>query len=343
MGVTVADVARSAGVSTASVSRALSGADGVGAAVRERVIAVAEELGYRPNTVARSLRTSRTQTIGLIIPDVVNPFFGELALAVEDAAHRQGYSVILCNANEETRRQDRYVELVLARRVDGLLLTPVLADSPALHAAARQGVPMVFVDRTVAGLGTAVVRADGRAAISALVDHLVRLGHERIAVITGPRKSLTGRERLAAVGAALRAHSLSLRRDFVRVGNFQADSGRRAAAQFLDLDEPPTAVFAIDNLMALGAVQEFRRRGLKIGSDIAVAGFDDPPWFQLMEPPMTTVAQPVSRMGTLAVETLFKAIGGGRVRSQLLDCELLIRSSCGEDTAASEPGRAARH
>lgn len=342
MAVTVADVAREAGVSTASVSRALSGADGVSAAVRERVVAAAAALGYRPNTVARSLRTTRTQTIGLIVPDLVNPFFGELAWAIEEAAHQYGYSVILCNANEETERQDGYIELMLARRVDGLLLTPVLEESPALQAAERQGMPMVFVDRAVPSMAAPVVRADGRVAIAELVDHLVDLGHERIAVITGPRRTLTGRERLTAFRTAMRARSLDLPKELVRFGNFQADSGRRATAQLLDLAEPPTAVFAIDNLMALGALQELRGRGLRIGSDIAVAGFDDPPWFQLLDPPMTTVSQPVISMGALAVRMLVEAIDAGPAGSHLLDCELVVRASCGEtattpDTESAQP------
>lgn len=335
MAATVADVARRAGVSTATVSRALSGADGVSEAVRQRVIATARALGYRPNTVARSLRTTRTQTFGLIVPDVVNPFFSELAWAIEEAAHRYGYSVILCNANEETERQDEYIDLMLARRVDGLLVTPVLEESPALHTAARQGVPMVFVDRTVPSMDAPVVRADGTQAISHLVDHLVNLNHERIAVITGPRQTLTGRERLTAFQTAMRSHSLDLPEDLVRYGNFQADSGRRAAAELLDLPAPPTAVFAIDNLMALGALQEMRRRGLRIGSDIAVAGFDDPPWFQLLDPPLTTVSQPIGRMGTLAVELLVEAISAAPTHSHLLDCELVIRASCGEPTPST--------
>lgn len=339
MAVTVADVARRAGVSTASVSRALSGADGVSAAVRERVVAAAQALGYRPNTVARSLRTTRTQTIGLIVPDVVNPFFSELAWAVEEAAHRHGYSVILCNANEETARQDGYIDLMLARRVDGLLLTPVLEESSALRAVVRQGVPMVFVDRAVDSIEAPSVRADGSLAISQLVDHLVDLGHERIAVISGPPQTVTGRERLTAFRTAMRAHSLELPEELVRFGNFQADSGRRAAAELLDLDEPPTAVFAIDNLMALGVFQEMRRRGVRTGADMAVAGFDDPPWFQLLDPAMTTVSQPVTRMGVLAVETLIEAIGDGPAKSHLLDCELVIRASCGETAASSGAGR----
>jgi len=339
MAVTVADVARHAGVSTASVSRALSGADGVSAAVRERVTAAAQALGYRPNTVARSLRTTRTQTIGLIIPDVVNPFFSELAWAAEEAAHQHGYSVILCNANEETERQDGYIDLMLARRVDGLLLTPVLEESSALRAVARQGVPMVFVDRAVASMDVPVVRADGHAAISQLVDHLVKLGHERIAVISGPPQTVTGRERLTSFREAMRAHSLDLPEELVRFGNFQADSGRRAAAELLDLDEPPTAVFAIDNLMTLGVFQETRKRGLRIGADMAVAGFDDPPWFQLLDPPLTTVSQPVTRMGALAVDMLIEAIGAESVESHLLDCELVIRESCGETKALSGKGR----
>jgi LacI family transcriptional regulator len=193
-------------------------------------------------------------------------------------------------------------------------------------------VPIVFVDRAVDGMAAPVVRAEGSRAIAALVDHLVDLGHERIAVITGPRRSPTGRERLTAFRTAMRAHSLDLPRELVRFGNFQADSGRRAAAQLLDLDDPPTAVFAIDSPMAMGALQELRRRGLRIGSDIAVSGFDDPPWFQLLDPPMTTVSQPVSRMGALAAEMLVDAIGGGPAGSHLLDCELVVRASCGEAT-----------
>jgi LacI family transcriptional regulator len=140
----------------------------------------------------------------------------------------------------------------------------------------------------------------------------------------------------------MRARSLNLPRELVRVGNFQTESGRRAAAQLLDLDEPATAVFAIDNLMALGAVQEIRRRGLRIGTDIAVAAFDDPPWFQLTDPPLTTVSQPVSSMGAPAVDTLVEAIGARPARSHLLDCELVIRSSCGEAAIPQTTGGSPR-
>ena len=328
--VTIADVAKLAGVSTATVSRALSGADGVSAQVRKKVSETADRIGYRPNELARSLRTTRTRTLGLVVSDVVNPFFGELAVAIEEAAHASGFSVILCNTNEDTSRQDEYIQLLRARQIDGLLLTPALDESPALRAAALEGIPMVFVDRALPAVEVPVVRADGRRATKDLVDHLVGLGHERIAIISGPRQTLTGRERLDAFRARMRRHGLRVPRELIRVGNFQMRSGRVAAAELLDLDEPPTAVFAADNLMALGALHEIRRRGLRIGRDLALAGFDDPPWFQLLDPPMTTVAQPVKKLGELAVETLLQTVAGATASSHVLECSLIVRNSCGE-------------
>ncbi len=327
---TIADVAKLAGVSTATVSRALSGADGVSAQVRKKVSETADRIGYRPNELARSLRTTRTRTLGLVVSDVVNPFFGELALAIEEAAHASGFSVILCNTNEDTSRQDEYIELLRARQIDGLLLTPALDESPALRAAALEGIPMVFVDRALPAVHVPAVRADSRHATKDLVDHIVGLGHERIAIISGPRQTLTGRERLDAFRARMRRHGLSVPRELIRVGNFQMRSGQVAAAELLDLDEPPTAVFAADNLMALGALHEIRRRGLRIGQDLALAGFDDPPWFQLLDPPMTTVAQPVKELGELAVATLLQTVGGAQASSHVLECSLMVRNSCGE-------------
>lgn len=335
---TIADVARHAGVSTASVSRALSGRAGVSPAVRERVLRSATALSYRPNAIARSLRMDTTQTIGLIVSDVMNPFFGELAYAIEEEAHRQGLSIILCNANEDTARQDEYIDLLLGRRVDGLLLTPALRTSPALAAAAERGTPMVFVDRAVPGAAAPVVRADGSRATAELVEHLVRLGHERLAVIAGPQQTLTGRERLRAFRAAVRGHGLPLPRTRVCVGDFRMDSGRRAAARLLDLADPPSAVFVADNLMALGAVQEMRDRGVHIGRDVAIAAFDDPPWFRLLDPPLTAVSQPVTEMGTHAVRTLVDLRAGRPVSSLTLDCRLVVRASCGEgDSPAPRP------
>lgn len=328
---TVADVARQAGVSVASVSRTLAGHDGVSDDVRHRVLRAAELLQYRPNALARSLRTMRSHTLGLILSDVVNPFFGELASGAEEAAHERGFSVILCNANEDSARQDEYLELLLARRVDGLLLTPALTESAAVRSAVlEQRVPTVFVDRAVPGVPAPVVRADGRAATRALVEHLVGLGHDRIAIIAGPQVTLTGKERLTAFRTGMRAAGLPVPRELVRVGNFQLDSGRQATAQLLELAEPPSAIFAADNLMALGAIEQIRQHGLRIGRDIAVAGFDDPPWFRLLDPPMTTVSQPAAAIGRLAVQTLLDAIDGQPVDSHLLECELVVRASCGE-------------
>lgn len=328
--VTITDVARAAGVSTATVSRALSGPAAVSDGTRARVLASVQALGYRPNAIARSLRTDSTQTLGLVISDVLNPFFTELARAVEDEARRLGYSLILGNADEDVARQDTYIELLLNRRVDGLLVTPAVEESPMVGAAVRRGTPVVFIDRAADGVAAPVVRADGSRATAELVAHLVRLGHRRIAIIAGPERTLTGRERLAAFRAALREHRVALPRGYVRHGDFRLASGVRCAERLLDMADPPSAIFAADNLMALGALQAIRRRGARIPDDVALASFDDLAWFEVIEPPLTAIAQPTARIGATAVQQLVELASGRPARSQTFECRLIVRASCGE-------------
>lgn len=327
---TIADVARRAGVSTATVSRALSGREPVSEAVRERVVEAAASLGYRPNAIARSLRMEATQTLGLVISDVCNPFFTELARAVEDEAHAHGYSLILGNADEDPRRQSEYVGLLLDKRVDGLLLTPAVGTAKLVGEAAKRGTPIVFVDRAIDGYDIPVVRAEGSTATTELVDHLVALGHRRIALIAGPQEALPGRERLTAFRAALAAHHIAVPPEYLQVGDFQQASGERAAAVLLDLPEPPTAIFAADNLMTLGALKVFHQRGLAMPDDIALASFDDAPWFELMRPPITAIVQPTTQIAAAAVGALVDLVAGRPARSTTMPCRLITRASCGE-------------
>ena len=326
----IKDVAALAGVSVATVSRVMNGAARVSPQTRVRVMTAMDELGYRPNAVARSLRTDATKSLGLIIGDILNPFFTGLARAVEDEARVAGYTVVIGNADERAEQQDHYVRVLLEQRVDGLLISPAAEATPMVAAAAASGTPMVFVDRVVPGLDVPSVRAAGTAATRDFIRHVHDLGHRRIAFISGPDTLSTGRERTEAFVAAMAEFGLTVRPEYVRAGDFQAESGRAITAYFLDLAEPPELIFAGDNLMALGALQEFRARGLRIPQDVALGSFDDVPWFEHIDPPVTAIAQPVQQLGSHAVRTILDRIHGREVTPVVLQARLVARRSCGE-------------
>ncbi|MFE4664014.1 LacI family DNA-binding transcriptional regulator [Streptomyces sp. NPDC056716] len=325
----IKDVAAAAGVSVATVSRVLNDHSSVSADARTRVLAVVDTLGYRPNAVARSLRTDQTRTFGLVIPDVLNPYFTELARSVEEEARSLGYSVIIGNADERPEVQDHHVRTLLDRRIDGLLVAPTEGGSSLIADAVRGGTPMVFVDRWIAGVDVPVVRSDGRAAVRELVAHLWSLGHRRVAIIAGPEATTTGSERVAAFREAMAAYGLPVPDVYIGQGDFQAESGRRVTAGFLALPEPPDAVFATDNLMALGALDAVRARGLRVPDDIALVAFDDIRWFVHTDPPITAIAQPTGELGRAAVRALVEVIAGRRPDSVTLPARLVVRRSCG--------------
>ncbi|WP_432095425.1 LacI family DNA-binding transcriptional regulator [Streptomyces sp. bgisy100] len=325
----IKDVASRAGVSVATVSRVLNDHPAVRADTRARVLAAVADLGYRPNTLARSLRTDQTRTLGLVISDVLNPFFTLLARSVEDEARALGYSVIIGNADEQPDLQDHHVRTLLDRRIDGLLVSPTDGGSPLMLDAARSGTPMVFVDRWIPGVDVPVVRTDGRTAVRELVAHLYALGHRRLAIIAGPAATTTGSERVDAFREALSEHGLELPEEYVGQGDFQADSGRRATARFLALPRPPEVIFAADNLMALGAMDEIRARGLRVPDDVALAAFDDIAWFVHTDPPITAIAQPTGELGTRAVRALVERLEGRTPPSVTLSARLMVRRSCG--------------
>ncbi|MFC4909974.1 LacI family DNA-binding transcriptional regulator [Actinomadura gamaensis] len=335
----VKDVARLAGVSVATVSRVLNDSATVSAESRARVLAAVERLGYRRNAVARSLRTDATGTIGLVIGDILNPFFTELARAVEDEARTAGYAVVIGNADERPDRQDDYVRTLLERRVDGLLLCPTAEVTPLVRDTVESGTPVVFLDRTLPGLDVPTVRADGADAIDELVAHLVALGRRRLAFVSGPAILSTGRERTDAFACALARRGLEVRPEYLEAGDFQAASGRAALARLLDLPEPPDAVVAGDNLMALGALDEIHARGLSIPADVALASYDDVPWFLHLDPPLTAIAQPVQELGRRAVRALADRVAGREVEAVTLRARLIVRGSCGEPRAEGPPGR----
>ncbi|GAA0472521.1 LacI family DNA-binding transcriptional regulator [Streptomyces sp. NPDC046215] len=326
----IKDVAERAGVSVATVSRVLNGRSPV-ATTRDRVLAAVAELGYRPNVVARSLRTARTRTLGLVISDLRNPFFTELADAVEQEARALRYSLIIGNAGESPEQQDDHIRTLLDRRIDGLLVSSAGTGSAMLAEAVASGTPLVLLDRAVPGVAAPCVRAEGREALTALAAHLAALGRRRPAVIVAPAGTPVGDERLELFRAALAGHGIALPAE--RTGSspdLSPAGGRHVMASLLNLPEPPDAVLATDNLMALGALDEVRAQGLSIPADVALVAFDDVPWFAHTDPPLTAIAQPTRALGRAAVHALLERIEGRPAGSVLLPARLVTRRSCGE-------------
>ncbi|TFC50709.1 LacI family transcriptional regulator [Cryobacterium sp. TMT1-21] len=325
--ITIKDVASLAGVSAATASRVLSGNPATSPGARARVAAAITELDYRPNAQARALRSTRSDSIGLLVSDVRNPFFADLAHTVEQAALSEGYVTLLGNANERKEQQDRYLDTLISRRVDGIIVAPLGDGSGSIASLIEREIPTVFVDRTVDGIDVPSVTTDSEAGIRQAVEHLSSVGHTRIGYISGPQATSTGRERFAAFTSAVADTGLSQDPELVYFGDFQAASGSAGVHALLDLDEPPTALLAADSLMAVGALAILHKRGLRIGTDIAMIAFDDVEWFALLNPALSVISHSVEDMGRLAVEMLLQVIAGGTPESVVLPSELIIRAS----------------
>lgn len=343
MVVRLRDVAAAAGVSDATVSLALSGNPRISAATAQRVIAVANELGYRPNSAARALRTESTRSLGLIVSDVANPFFAELAGAIERQAARDGYSVMLCNSDEDADRQDDYLLNMLAgSQVDGVLLVPTSSTTPGLRAVASSGAKVVLLDRpiTVSGSGIAAdslralpsVSSDPGHALAEAAELLTTLGHRRVGVVSPPLDTPLGRVRRKQIRDALVEAGVRSRDIFVEAGDFRQDSGYRATTLLLERPRRPTAIIAADGPMGVGALKALRAHGFRVPHDISLICFDDAPWFDLFDPPLTTIAQPIDELAQSAVATILALLRDER--PQRLppahpECRFIRRSSCG--------------
>lgn len=326
---TIHDAAAAAGVSTATVSRVINNTGPVSDAVRARVEKAISEIGYRPNALARSLRTESTGTIGLIVSNILNPFFTELARAAEDAAIDAGYTVVLGNSDEQADKENLYIRQLLEKRVDGLILNPADATSSYIREVADRGVPIVLIDRSVEGVNAPLVTADPAPAISNLVDHLHERGFTRPAIISGPTALKNGRDRFDAFSDALRLKGMDLPASRVAVGDFERESGYTAMTALLDADMIPDVVFVSNGRMTLGALEAARSRGVRIGpGGIGIASYDDDPFFPLLTPSITAIAQPTAALGGAAMRTLLELIqGGDPARAHTLPAQLIVRES----------------
>jgi len=308
---TIADVARRSGVSTATVSRVLSGAAPARPTTRERVLAAVRELEYRPSGVARALKRSETRTIGLLITDIGNPFFPQIVRAVEDRAHASGYGVVLCNAADDPERELAYLDLLAERRVDGLIVAS--ARATRRHAALLMKVPMpvVLVNSGAPGSGLPAIGTAHRRGARIAAEHLLALGHRAFGHITAPpAQAAAARMRRAGVRDALRSAGIDPATLLVVEGDAHVDGGARAAEMLLAERGPLTAIICYNDLTAIGALRAIRRAGLSVPHDVSVIGFDDIEMAAWTDPPLTTIRQPIERLARWAVDRLALELRG---------------------------------
>ena len=329
--VTIVTIAKAAGVSPATVSRVINATRPVSEDLRRRVMAALEEHDFRPNPMARALKGHSTLTLGVVVSDFANPFFTAVVRGVEEVAGAAQHSVILCNSDERADKEHQYLDLLRAKRIEGIILSPCDGSPPSSYRG-LESTPLVFIDRDVPGIRADVVRVDNVRGAREAVAYLAELGHERIATIAGPQHLTTGVERLLGYREAMEAAGLTVRPDLVVTGNFKQDSGYDLARALLNLTPPPTALFVANNLMCLGAMVALNEAGLQIPAELSVIGFDDMDWAMLTRPPLTVVSQPAYDVGAAAAELLLKRLttrDTSQRRTVLLTPELVVRSSTG--------------
>ena len=304
------EVAKRANVSIATVSRVLNKSDKVVPETRALVEQALLDLGYRPNRVARRLRMNngRAHLVGLIIPDIQNPFYAEIARGVEDAAYANKYALLLCNSDENVEKERFYLEVMRDESVDGLVLPPFDEADVAVIETVKSGMPVVCVDRSLAKMKTDLVEVDNYRGALEAVNHLIEKGHRNIGLIEGRSQVSTSRERRRGYLDALAAHGITARKELMRSGDFKQESGRVLANELFDLRKPPTALFVCNNLMTVGALATLHHRELRVPQDVAVVGFDDLPWAEALDPPLTVVRQPAYDVGRQAMELLLRRI-----------------------------------
>ena len=326
---TIREVAESAGVSYATVSHVINNTRLVSPETRERVLAAMDTLNYRPNALARSLRQGKTNTIGLVLPDSANPFFAEISRSIEDEAFKKGYSVFLCNTESDTKRELFYVDVLSKKQVDGIIFVAAGDQADSLDYLLQRNMPVVMIDRNVPNVEGDAVLTDHQLGGYLATRHLLKLGHTQIACIAGPSSITPSAERIIGYRRALEEAGLPFDEKLVIRGDYHAQSGMDITNSLLKMNPRPTAIFALNDLMAIGALRAAAEVGYSIPKDLAVVGYDDLEIARFTNPPLTTIAQAKKEIGAQAVNLLVDRMARkSRPPSRLvLAPELIVRRS----------------
>jgi len=324
------DVAKRAKVSVATVSAVLNDSAFVSEGLKARVQTAVHALGYEPNLLARGLAKQRTQTLGMIVPDIANPFFPEVVRGAEDTAHAAGYTLLIASSDNDLKKEEVYLRLFLAKRVDGVILTKAPGQMPKAlaRAFAKSHVPIVLLARAIPGFKADVVEMDDKAAAYEGVTHLLRLGFRRIGLIGGLSGVSTTKRRLDGYRAALRDRGLPVDPALIVEGDFRVESGYRAGLELLKVR--PDAVFIANYLMSVGFMRALRQYRLRCPEDVAIVTCDDHAWLDAFSPRLTTVDLPKRELGAAAAQLLIARLTrGGPTRTIRLKSAMRVRDSCG--------------
>jgi DNA-binding LacI/PurR family transcriptional regulator len=331
--VTLKDVAAALGMSTMTVSRAINDRPNVDAETKKKVKDLAAQMGYTPNLVAKSLVSSRTYTIGVVIPEISHSFFPEVVRGIEEVTNTRNYQIFLTNTSENFEKEKAVIAALRAKQVDGILVSTTLTskDTGFYASLAASGLPVVFFDRGIKDVGISCVGVNDKSATQQVTEHLINLGYTRIAYLSGPKLVSIGKERFAGFMEAMAQHNLSVDPSLVIENGFNEKGGYHAMQQLLTLPGRPRAVVAVNDPVAIGAMSAIREAGLRIPEDIAIVGFTNDIRASLMQPPLTTVNQPAYEVGRKAASKLIKMIDNPEepVENVELIARLVVRESCG--------------
>jgi len=304
--INIKTIADKAGVSTATVSRVLNDYKGIRDVTRKRVLKVINEYNYEINAIAKSLKQKRTMTVGIVLGNVLSQFYSIIAKSVEDTASKYGFSTILCNGDDDPAKELKYLKVLKSNRVDGIILTPTGRNADYVNNLINSGTNIVLLDRLIEGVSCDAVLVDNLNGAYLAIKHLLEQGYRRIGIINGFIDRTTGHDRLEGYKKALKEANIKIDDDLIKIGNFKKKSGYELTEEILA--SKPDALFVTNIDMMLGSIILTREKFLKIPADLAFAGFDDPEWAMLLEPPLTVVQQPVYELGVTAAEILIKKI-----------------------------------
>jgi LacI family transcriptional regulator len=331
---TIKEVAAKANISLATASRVLSGTGYASRETRMKVLKAAQELGYTPNELARNLKRNRTDTVGLMITDIVNPFYSYLADGVLDCARKNGFHVILCATDEDPKLEEEYLRVLIKQRAAGIIAVPTGENVEIYCQAYKMGVNLVLVDRELPGVEEAdIFLVDNVKGAQEAIQYLIQLGHRRIGIINGPLTTTTGQGRLEGYKRAINGANIEIDDELIEIVTFKGESGFVAARKLLTLTNPPTAIFATNNVLGEATLHVIREMNLRIPQDISLIIFDDVPWTSLVNPSITVVSQPTYELGYLGMELIGQKIRNKDLnlkipRRSILSPKLIIRNSC---------------
>lgn len=329
--VTIYDIAKKANCSAMTVSRVINDTGRISDKTRQRVKAIMEEMNYVPNAMARSLVLQETKLLSLLITDITNPFYTTLARGAEDAAKRLGYRVMFSNSDENLLKEKEYIDTVLSARVDGVIIAPTGDQSlPHLEKLRSHKIPFVLVDREVPGIESDCVLGDSKEGSRKLVEHLLQLGHTRIALLNGSSDVSTARIREQGYRETLKLHGIQPEEQYICELGYARSDADQAITSLLQLEQRPTAIFAANNFIALAAIRALRAKGLEVPRDMSIVCFDDMENDYVVDPFLTVAAQPAYEFGAMSVQLLIERIQGTSYgwRSIVLPSKLILRHSC---------------